>query len=94
MCLGIPGQVVAISDPAQMRATVDVQGTRREVSMGLVGVGGPDGAVVGDWVVVHVGFAMDKIDEAEARHTLDGLDELAQMYAALEPDDGLSPAAP
>lgn len=84
MCLGIPGQVVEISDAAQLRATVDVQGVRREVSLALIGLGEPDGARPGDWVIVHVGFAMEKIDAAQARHTLDELDLLADMYAELE----------
>ena len=80
MCLGIPGQIVEINDPAQMRAKVDVEGVRREVSVALIGLEGPDGAQVGDWVLVHVGFAMAKIDEAEARETLDQLKALGDMY--------------
>ena len=80
MCLGIPGQIVEISDPAQQRAKVDVDGVRREVSVALIGVDGPDAAQVGDWVLVHVGFAMAKIDEAEARETLDQLKALGDMY--------------
>jgi hydrogenase expression/formation protein HypC len=89
MCLGIPGQVVEISDAAQLRATVDVQGVRREVSVALIGVGEPDGARAGDWVIVHVGFAMERIDEAQARHTLDELDALGDMYAEMEGLDEL-----
>ncbi len=80
MCLGIPGQIVEISDPAQLRAKVDVDGVRREVSVALLGLDGPEGAQVGDWVLVHVGFAMAKIDEAEARETLDALKALGDMY--------------
>jgi hydrogenase expression/formation protein HypC len=80
MCLGIPGQIVEINDPAQMRAKVDVEGVRREVSVSLIGLDGPGGAQVGDWVLVHVGFAMAKIDEAEARETLDALKALGDMY--------------
>jgi hydrogenase expression/formation protein HypC len=80
MCLGIPGQIVEINDPAQMRAKVDVEGVRREVSVSLIGLDGPNGAQVGDWVLVHVGFAMAKIDEAEARETLDALKALGDMY--------------
>lgn len=81
MCLGIPGQIVEIHDPAQLRAKVEVEGVRREVSVALIGLDGPDGAQVGDWVLVHVGFAMAKIDEAEARETLDQLKALGDMYA-------------
>lgn len=80
MCLGIPGQIVSISDAAQLRAKVDVDGVRREVSIALIGLDGPDPAQVGDWVLVHVGFAMAKIDEAEARETLDQLKALGDMY--------------
>lgn len=80
MCLGIPGQIVEINDPAQLRAKVDVDGVRREVSIALIGLDGPDPAQVGDWVLVHVGFAMAKIDESEARETLDQLKALGDMY--------------
>ncbi len=80
MCLGIPGQIVEVHDPAQQRAKVDVEGVRREVSIALLGVDGPNAARVGDWVLVHVGFAMAKIDEAEARETLDALKALGDMY--------------
>lgn len=80
MCLGIPGQILEINDPAQLRAKVDVDGVRREVSIALIGLDGPDGARVGDWVLVHVGFAMAKIDEDEARETLDQLKALGDLY--------------
>ncbi len=80
MCLGIPAQITEITDAAQLRASVTVEGARREVSMAMVGLGGPDGADVGDWVIVHLGFAMAKVDEAEARETLGALDTLTQMY--------------
>ncbi len=80
MCLGIPGQILEINDAAQLRAKVDVDGVRREVSIALIGLDGPDGAQVGDWVLVHVGFAMAKIDEAEAKETLDQLKALGDMY--------------
>ncbi len=80
MCLGIPGQIVEVSDVTLERARVDVDGVRREVSVSLIGVEGPDGVQVGDWVLVHVGFAMAKIDEAEARETLDALRTLGDMY--------------
>lgn len=80
MCLGIPGQIIEINDPAQLRAKVEIEGVRREVSIALIGLDGPEGAQVGDWVLVHVGFAMAKIDEAEARETLDQLKALGDMY--------------
>ncbi|MBW3534246.1 MAG: HypC/HybG/HupF family hydrogenase formation chaperone [Gemmatimonadetes bacterium] len=70
MCLGIPGQVKAFVDPDRQIAKVDVSGVRRNVNVALVL---PDGLDVGDWVLVHVGFAMARIDEAEARDTLEFL---------------------
>ncbi|SDY56630.1 hydrogenase expression/formation protein HypC [Modestobacter sp. DSM 44400] len=80
MCLGIPGQIIEISDVAQLRVTVDIDGVPRSVSVALIGLDGPDGAQVGDWVVVHTGFAMAKISETEARETLDALEALSDMY--------------
>jgi len=79
MCLGIPGQIVEILDPADHRATVDVDGVRREVNVGLV-MGDAGGIKVGDWVLVHVGFAMTKIDEEEAASTLDFIKQLGSVY--------------
>ena len=63
MCLGIPGQVVDIVDAEQSLAKVDVNGVRRNISVRLLA---DDNLQVGDWVLVHVGFAMAKIDEREA----------------------------
>jgi hydrogenase expression/formation protein HypC len=91
MCLGIPGQVVEIVDAEQQRVLADVEGARREVSVALLGVGGDDpvflgeGAPedpvdVGDWILIHVGFAMSKIDEAEAAETLRALKALGDAY--------------
>jgi hydrogenase expression/formation protein HypC len=73
MCLGIPGRVVAIDDPAKKLATVDVGGVRRQVNMACVQ------AAIGDWVLVHVGFAMARIDEREAAQTLEILRELGDV---------------
>ena len=67
MCLGIPGQIVEFVDDVADIAKVDVSGVRRNVSVALVR---PDGIAVGDWVLIHVGFAMSKIDEREAQETL------------------------
>jgi hydrogenase expression/formation protein HypC len=69
MCLGIPAQLVALG-PDDL-ATAEVSGVRREVSTALV----PE-AQAGDWVLVHVGFALHTIDEAEAERTLALLDEI------------------
>ncbi len=79
MCLGIPGQLVEIVDIDERRAIADVDGVRREVNIALV-VGEAGGIKVGDWVLIHVGFAMSKIDEEEAASTLQWLKELGSMY--------------
>ena len=82
MCLGIPARVVAIDDPARKLATVDVAGELRQVILGcLVSAERPAADCVGDWVLIHVGFAMRRIDEAEARETLSLLAELAAAQA-------------
>lgn len=77
MCLGIPGQIVEIVDEMNDIARVEVSGVRRNVSVALVR---PDGIGPGDWVLVHVGFAMSKIDEAEAQETLRMLHALGDVY--------------
>jgi len=80
MCLGIPGQVVDIVDAEQSLAKVDVNGVRRNISVRLLA---DDNLRVGDWVLVHVGFAMAKIDEREAALTLDQVQKMgraAQSY--------------
>ncbi|MDP8936505.1 MAG: HypC/HybG/HupF family hydrogenase formation chaperone, partial [Actinomycetota bacterium] len=79
MCLGIPGQLVEIVDLAEHRAVVDVDGVRREINIGLV-MGDPGGIHVGDWVLIHVGFAMSKIDEEEAARTLSFIKDLGSVY--------------
>ncbi|MBA2291802.1 MAG: HypC/HybG/HupF family hydrogenase formation chaperone, partial [Gemmatimonadales bacterium] len=66
MCLGIPGQVVEFMDPTRHIAKVDVSGVRRNVNVALVL---PDGLEIGDWVLIHVGVALSRIDEAEAKRT-------------------------
>ena len=78
MCLGIPGQIVDIVDDANSIAKVDVSGVKRNVSVALVR---PDGIGPGDWVLIHVGFAMSKIDEDEARETMQALQLMGQAYA-------------
>lgn len=79
MCLGIPGQIVELVDPAEHRAVVEVDGVRREVNVALV-AGDEGGIAVGEWVLIHVGFAMAKIDEDEAQRTLDFIKELGSVY--------------
>ncbi len=77
MCLGIPGQVVEITDPEAHLAKVDVNGIKRTISVRLLAA---DGLDVGDWVLVHVGFAMAKIDQREADLTLDAVRKMGQAY--------------
>ena len=69
MCLGIPGQVVELRDRAAGLAVVDISGVRREVSVALVDEPAAPLAE-GEWVLVHVGFALARIDEDEAQATL------------------------
>ena len=68
MCLAIPGQVLEIVDEPNRLARVDVAGVRRNVSVGLLDEDG--GVAPGDWVLIHVGFAISRIDEEEAAATL------------------------
>lgn len=77
MCLGIPGQVVDMVDPEQHIAVVDVSGVRRAISVRLLA---EQDLRVGDWVLVHVGFAMALIDEDEATLTLDQVKKMGRDY--------------
>ncbi len=79
MCLAIPGQIVDLVDPEHHIAKVEVSGVRRNVNVALLSTG-PDAVEVGDWVLIHVGFAMSRIDEAEARSTLALLQQLGEAY--------------
>lgn len=79
MCLAIPGQVVEILDPVNQIATVDVVGVRRNVNVGLLAAE-EGGIAPGDWVLVHVGFAISKIDEDEARSTRELLEGMGAAY--------------
>jgi hydrogenase expression/formation protein HypC len=86
MCLGIPGQIVAIDDVANDMATVEVGRVRRKVNIAcIVDEDHPAESCLGDWVVVHVGFALSRIDEDEARLTLALFDELEQTEATISP---------
>lgn len=78
MCLAIPGQIVDILPEQGDLALVDFSGVRRHVNIALLA---GEGVGPGDWVLIHVGFAMAKIDEAEAKATLALLEELGQAYA-------------
>ncbi|HEX3882270.1 MAG TPA: HypC/HybG/HupF family hydrogenase formation chaperone [Stellaceae bacterium] len=83
MCLGIPGQIVAIDDAERRLATVSVAGVKRQINTACI----PD-ARIGDWVLVHVGFAMSRIDEAEAAETLRILTEIGEAQAELDAIQG------
>jgi hydrogenase expression/formation protein HypC len=84
MCLGIPGQIVRLDDADAMLATVDVCGVRRQINLAcIIADDHPFEACLGDWVLVHVGFAMSRIDETAARQTLALLEELGEQQAEL-----------
>jgi hydrogenase expression/formation protein HypC len=79
MCLAIPGQVLEVVDEANRLAKVDVAGVKRTVNIGLLdGEGG--GVGPGDWVLIHVGFAISQVDEEEARATRDLLERMGADY--------------
>jgi hydrogenase expression/formation protein HypC len=79
MCLGIPGQIVEIVDDQTHIAKAEVSGVRRNVNIGLL-TEGDDAVGIGDWVLIHVGFAMSKIDEEEAKETRRFLEMLGEPY--------------
>jgi hydrogenase expression/formation protein HypC len=75
MCLGIPGEIVAFIEGEPDLATVAVNNVRRDISIGLL-----DEVQLGDWVLVHVGFALSKIDPREAELTLDQIKRLGRVW--------------
>tara|TARA_R110000787_G_scaffold11915_1_gene38861 strand:- start:6937 stop:7230 length:294 start_codon:yes stop_codon:yes gene_type:complete len=84
MCLGIPGKIIEISDASRKLATVDISGVRREVNIAcIVGVE-PLENLIGTWSLIHVGFAMSRIDEKEAALTLDVLRQLGEAQEEIE----------
>lgn len=83
MCLGIPGRITAITDPARLMAMAEVSGVRREVNVACIAGNDLDG-LVGQWVLIHVGFAMSLIDEDEAAKTLEALRDLGEAQETLE----------
>ncbi|ARC35678.1 HypC/HybG/HupF family hydrogenase formation chaperone [Paracoccus yeei] len=83
MCLGIPGQITAITDEARLMAMAEVSGVRREVNVACV-ADGPLDLLIGEWVLIHVGFAMSRIDADEAARTLAALHDLGEAQEALE----------
>ena len=84
MCLGIPGQIIEITDITTKQALVDVSGIRRPVNIAcIINKEHPIESCVGDWVLVHVGFAMSRIDADEAAKTLALLTELGEAQAEI-----------
>jgi hydrogenase expression/formation protein HypC len=82
MCLGVPGRIADVRDDPLLRTgTVDFDGVRREVCLSCV----PD-AAVGDYVIVHAGFAISRLDEDEARRTLDLLKDMGELERELGPE--------
>lgn len=79
MCLAIPGQILEVVDEPNRLAKVDVAGVRRNVNIGLLDSDG-EGADVGDWVLIHVGFALSKVDEEEAIATRKMLEGMGADY--------------
>ncbi len=81
MCLAIPGKIVEIVDVDNRIAKVEVGGVKRNINIGMLG---EDEARVGDYVLIHVGFAMSKVDEHEAHETLRVLKEIGEFNLELE----------
>jgi hydrogenase expression/formation protein HypC len=79
MCLAIPGQIVEMVDEQNRLAKVDVAGVQRTINVGLLDVDG-NGVEPGDWVLIHVGFALSKVDEEEAEATLKLLEGMGADY--------------
>jgi hydrogenase expression/formation protein HypC len=75
VCLAIPAQILELVDEDELLARVEVAGVRRVINVGLVDRAGP-----GDWVLVHVGFAISRIDEREAQATLALLEQMGAAY--------------
>jgi hydrogenase expression/formation protein HypC len=85
MCLAIPGKIVELLAEDRDLAVVDVLGVRRRVDLGLLQ---EDRPIAGDWVLIHVGFAMSKISEADALDQMRMLTELGEQQAAMEEVQG------
>lgn len=77
MCLGVPGQIVEFLDSTRHLAKAEISGVRRAINVGLLI---PDGLEIGDWVLIHVGFALSKIDEVEAQRTTEFLRALGSDF--------------
>lgn len=85
MCVGVPGRIVEITDSSKALAKVDVAGIKREICIAcIVDDQHPIEHCIGDWVLIHVGFAMGRIDEEEARKTLELLIQLGEAQREIE----------
>jgi hydrogenase expression/formation protein HypC len=85
MCLGIPGKIVEITSAENRLALVDVSGVKREVNIiCIVDEEHPPESCLGDWVLIHVGFAMTRINEEEAARTLELLSELGEFQETFQ----------
>jgi hydrogenase expression/formation protein HypC len=84
MCLAIPGQIIELLAGSPSSAIVDVVGVRRRIDVGLL----DDPPAEGDWVLIHVGFAMSKISDADAKEQMETLRMLGESEAALEEAKG------
>ncbi len=87
MCLAIPGKIVEISSDNTESALVDVVGVRRKIDLGLLQ---DDKPVPGDWVLIHVGFAMSKISELDALEQMNTLRALGEIEGAMQEVQGYS----
>ncbi|MGX9416893.1 HypC/HybG/HupF family hydrogenase formation chaperone [Vibrio sp. RC27] len=83
MCLGIPGKIIEITDPVEMLGHVEVSGIKREVNLACVVEDLPEN-LINHWVLVHVGFAMCVIDEAQAKETLEALEAMSALDHELD----------
>lgn len=83
MCLGIPGRITAITSPERLMAMAEVSGVRREVNVACV-AGNRLDDLIGQWALIHVGFAMSLIDEDEAEKTLQALKDLGEAQETLD----------
>ena len=79
MCLAIPGQIMEITDEANRLARVDVAGVRRTINIGLLDAADA-GVGPGDWVLIHVGFAISQVDDEEAIATRRQLERMGEDY--------------
>jgi hydrogenase expression/formation protein HypC len=84
MCLGIPGQIVEIADADRKLAVVEVMGVRRQVNVACIMGNEPIESLIGAWSLIHVGFAMSRINEQEAALTLDILRQLGEAQTEIE----------